>query len=305
MKERIAIIDLGTNTFHLLIAEKGGSILHAEKRAVKIGKNGINKGIIPADGAERALTCLKDFKSTMISFDVNEVRAIGTSALRNATNAPQFVEEVKRSTGIHIEVIPGDQEAELIYFGVRSAVKLGMDRSLIVDIGGGSVEFIIADEQQIFWKQSVEIGAQRLLEQFQKHDPILPAEVLQLDTYFDNSLVDLKEAAIQLRPKVLVGSSGTFDTLSEIYCIAHNIDISHEFPATPLTVDYFFEIHAMLLSGNRAERMKIAGMIDMRVDMIVVASCLVDYLIKKFRFEEIKVSSYSLKEGVLASWGER
>jgi len=300
MKETIAIIDLGTNTFHLLIAEPGGKILHAEKRAVKIGKNGINKGIIPADGFERALSCLQDFKSTMLAFGVEATRALGTSALRNASNATQLIDEVKKRTGISIEVISGDQEAEFIYYGVRSAVKLGLERSLIVDIGGGSVEFIIADEQRIFWKQSVEIGAQRLLESFQKHDPILPEEITNLELHFDTSLAALKDAIGEFKPSTLVGSSGTFDTLSEIYCVDHNIDIARELPSTPLTVAYFFKIHALLLSHDRMGRMKIAGMIDMRVDMIVVASCLVNYLIRKFRFEKIWVSSYSLKEGVLA-----
>jgi exopolyphosphatase/guanosine-5'-triphosphate,3'-diphosphate pyrophosphatase len=304
MNERIAIIDLGTNTFHLLIAEKGGQILHGEKRPVKIGKNGINKGIIPADGFARALSCLRDFKAKMDAFGANEARAFGTSALRNATNAAQLIEEVKLSTGINIEVISGDQEAELIYYGVRSAVKLGKDRSLIVDIGGGSVEFIIADGQKIFWKQSIEIGAQRLLEKYQKHDPILPEEVAALENEFDQSLKALTDAVGEFKPTVLVGSSGTFDTLSEIYCIAHNIDISKELPSTPLTTSYFFKIHKVLLESNRAERMQIAGMIDMRVDMIVVASCLVNYLIRKFNFEKVKVSSYSLKEGVLASWNK-
>jgi exopolyphosphatase/guanosine-5'-triphosphate,3'-diphosphate pyrophosphatase len=300
MKERIAIIDLGTNTFHLLIADGAGKILHTEKKAVKIGKNGINKRVIPADGFERALSCLRDFKVTMLAFDVGTTRAFGTSALRNAVNAPQLIEEVKKDTGIDIEVISGDQEAEYIYYGVRWAVKLGADRSLIVDIGGGSVEFIIADDGKIFWKQSIEIGAQRLLEAYQKHDPILPEEVKQLEHHFDHSLSGLKKAVEEFKPTILVGSSGTFDTLSEIYCIDHNIDIARELPATPLTVPYFFKIHASLISNDRAGRMKIRGMIDMRADMIVVASCLVNYLITKFRLEQIKVSSYSLKEGVLA-----
>ncbi len=302
MKERIAIIDLGTNTFHLLIAEKGGQILHEEKRAVKIGKNGINKGIIPVDGFERALSCLRDFKATMLSFNVSESRAIGTSALRNAANAKDLIDQVRETTSINIEVISGDQEAELIYFGVRSAVKLGKQCSLIVDIGGGSVEFIIADQEGIFWKQSIEIGGQRLLGTFQMHDPILPSEIEALEGHFDKSLTNLKAAVTQFEPKVLVGSSGTFDTLSEIYCIEHGIDIAQELPSTPLTIDSFFKIHELLISRDRVGRMKIPGMIEMRVEMIVVASCLVSYLIRKFDFQEVKVSSYSLKEGVLASW---
>jgi exopolyphosphatase/guanosine-5'-triphosphate,3'-diphosphate pyrophosphatase len=302
MNETIAIIDLGTNTFHLLIAEKGGRTLHTEKRAVKIGKNGINHGVVPPDGFARALACLKDFKSKILEFNARHVRAFGTSALRNASNASALIDGILQATGIQVEVISGDREAEYIYYGARSAIDLGLEKSLIVDIGGGSVEFIIADKSTIYWKESVEIGAQRLLEKFQKHDPILPNEVQALEAEFERALGPLKIAVEALSPRMLVGSSGTFDTLSEIYCIDHGIDISKEWPATPLTVPYFHKIHKQLLSHNREQRLNIPGMIEMRVDMIVVASCLVEYLIRQFHFSTIKVSSYSLKEGVLAEW---
>ena len=302
MGERIAIIDLGTNTFHLLIAKQDGTILHTEKRAVRIGVRGINEGFISQDGVERALRCLKDFKFKIDEFEVSTTRAFGTSALRNASNSTELIAGVKETTGIGIEVISGDQEAEYIYFGVRSAVSLGEEKSLIVDIGGGSVEFIIADHKKIFWKQSIEIGGQRLLEKFQKHDPILPEEIQSLDLEFDKSLINLKAAMRDLSPKVLVGSSGTFDTLSEIYCHHYHIGILPDQPETPLTVEYFFRIYDQLISKNRQQRLNIPGMIEMRVDMIVVNSCLVPYLITQFDFKKVRVSSYSLKEGVLAAW---
>lgn len=302
MGERIAIIDLGTNTFHLLIAKQDGTILHTEKRAVRIGVRGINEGYISQDGVERALSCLKDFKSKIDEFEVSTVRAFGTSALRNASNSTELIAGVKDTTGIGIEVISGDQEAEYIYFGVRSAVSLGEEKSLIVDIGGGSVEFIIADQKKIFWKQSIEIGGQRLLEKFQKHDPILPDEIQSLNLEFDKSLINLRAAVRDLSPTVLVGSSGTFDTLSEIYCRQHHIGILPNQPETPLTFEYFFIIYDQLISKNRQQRLNIPGMIEMRVDMIVVTSCLVRYLITQFDFRKIRVSSYSLKEGVLAAW---
>lgn len=302
MGERIAIIDLGTNTFHLLIAKTDGTIVHTEKRAVRIGVRGINEGFISQDGVERALSCLKDFKSKIDEFEVSSTRAFGTSALRNASNSTEFIADVKETTGIDIEVISGDREAEFIYFGVRSAVSLGEEKSLIVDIGGGSVEFIIADHKKIFWKQSIEIGGQRLLEKFQKHDPILPEEIQSLNLEFDKSLINLKAAMRDLSPKVLVGSSGTFDTLSEIYCHDYRIDVLPNQPETPLTVEHFFRIYDQLISKNRQQRLKIPGMIEMRVDMIVVTSSLVRYLITKFGFEKVRVSSYSLKEGVLAAW---
>ena len=307
MKERIAIIDLGTNTFHLLIAERAGnkaSILYSEKQAVKIGLGGINHGIITDDGVLRALNCIQSFKVAMQERNVIRVQALGTSALRNAVNGKDVIQKIKVETGIKVKLISGNEEAEYIYFGVRSALDLGAEKSLIVDIGGGSVEFIIGDQKKIYWKQSFEIGAQRLLEQYQKHDPILAEEVKQLEIYLENSLTPLRKAIQVFKPLTVAGSSGTFDTLSEIYCFNHNIDISTLRPETPLTIPDFYKIHYELLIKSRAQRLKIPGMIEMRVDMIVVASCLVKYLLDNFPFQKIRVSSYSLKEGVLAKWAQ-
>ncbi len=303
MQERIAIIDLGTNTFHLLVAEKKSletDILHREKQPVKIGMGGINQGLITESGILRALTCLRDFKKIMDGWKVGHVFAFGTSALRSASNGKEVIEKIKLETGISVKLLSGDEEAEYIYYGIQSAMDLGTEKSLIVDIGGGSVEFIIGNSETVFWKQSFDIGAQRLLEQFQKHDPILTQEVIELEACFEKSLEPLRKAFESHPASILVGSSGTFDTLSEIYCIRNGLKLEPNQKETPLTSEAFHSIHMEFIECNRAERLRIPGMIEMRVDMIVVASCLVNFLLKKFTFKNIRVSSYSLKEGVLA-----
>jgi exopolyphosphatase / guanosine-5'-triphosphate,3'-diphosphate pyrophosphatase len=303
MQKRLAIVDLGTNTFHLLIAQQEGegyNIIFRDRLAVKIGMGGINDGIITESGFHRALLAMQSFKNVIDEHGADSVYAFGTSALRNARNGQEIAKRIAAVTGIQVEIISGDQEAYYIYRGVRAALGLGSDVNLVIDIGGGSVEFIIADHDQIFWKRSFEIGAQRLLERFQKHDPILPEEVLNLEQHFDESLLPLFEALKKYHPAVLVGSSGTFDTLSDIFCITHDIHKAPEEIETPLTIEGFYEILAALLKKNRDQRMQIPGMIDMRVDMIVVACCLVKYLLEKHTFTRIRVSTYSLKEGVLA-----
>ena len=308
MQGSFAIIDLGTNTFHLLIASREDgktNILLREKRAVKIGLGGINQSTITPEAIDRALICLHGFKATLTEWGVTRVVAMGTSALRNAVNGMEVIQKIKNETGIEVTLISGDQEAKYIYFGVRSALELGMNTSLIMDIGGGSVEFIIGNRENIFWKQSFEIGAQRLLELYHKHDPILMEEVDQLEDHFRRSLAPLGTAITTHSPGTLVGSSGTFDTLSEIYCFNHGIHYLTDQTETPLTIDDFYEIHKELVSKNRAERLQIRGMIEMRVDMIVVASCMVKFLLDSWSFRNIRVSSYSLKEGVLAGLGER
>lgn len=303
MEKKIAIIDMGTNTFHLLIAEadsRGYHITYRERLAVKIGKDGINNGIITDQGLHRALLAMQSFRNTIDQQQVGRVYAFGTSALRNAANGEEVVNRIKEITGIEATIISGDLEAEYICMGARAAMDIS-EKSLIMDIGGGSVEFIISDNDRIYWKKSLEIGAQRLLEQFQKTDPITPEEVTALDQHFAETLQPLFEALGKFNPRILIGSSGTFDTLSDIFCITHDIHKAPEEIETPLSLDGFYEIYDDLLHKTRAERMQIPGMIEMRVDMIVVACCLIRYVLSKHAFNRIRVSTYSLKEGVLAT----
>lgn len=306
MHEPVAIIDLGTNTFHLLIARPGPhgyEITFRERLPVKIGMGGINSGFITEEAVARALAGMKEFRKTMNDHQVTAVKALGTSALRNAKNGKEVAGKIAAETGIQVNIISGDREAEYIYRGVRWAVPLGTDKSLILDIGGGSVEFIIGNEREIFWKQSIEIGAQRLLERFQRHDPITSEEIAALDNYFASELAPVFQALKIHDPKTLVGSSGTFDTLSEVYCLRHHIPLS-TMPETSLTFAGFRETYLELIARNRAQRMQIPGMIEMRVDMIVVACCLIRFLIEHHVFKAIRVSTYSLKEGALAALAE-
>ncbi|MBX2941630.1 MAG: exopolyphosphatase [Cyclobacteriaceae bacterium] len=303
MDNRIAIVDLGTNTFHLLIVDIEGNtyqLIHRERQAVKLGERGINQGVITDDALQRALHTLSGFSTSIQLMNAKKVFAYGTSALRNVHNQKSIIDKIKDITSIDVKLISGDEEARLIYLGVRSAVQLGKEKSLIVDIGGGSVEFIIGNESEIFWKQSIEIGAQRLLEEYHEHDPIKEEDLKALHQHFECNLKNLFSALHLHQPKTLVGSSGTFDTLSDIYCIRQGITRDPGATETPLSFAGFYETYKLLIVKNRAARMLIPGMIELRVDMIVVASSLIDYLISCHSFDQIRVSNYALKEGVLS-----
>ncbi|MCS6973786.1 MAG: exopolyphosphatase [Cyclobacteriaceae bacterium] len=302
MDNRIAILDLGTNTFHLLIAEKkkdDWQVLLRDRQAVKIGQGGINESRILPDAMERAIAALKNFMIPIRSMHISRVYAFGTSAIRVAVNRDEFIKRVKDQTGITIRILSGDEEAAFIYHGVRKALQLRDEKTLITDIGGGSVEFIITGKGGMLWRKSLEIGAQRLLEKFQHHDPILPEEIHSLNEYLKQKLQPVTHALQVFCPEVLVGSSGTFDTLSEIYCLKHNIPLPVDSPETPLTLNGFAEIYSELIRKNRSERLAIPGMIEMRVDMIVVACCLIKFLLDHYPFSAIRVSSYAMKEGIL------
>ena len=299
---KIAVIDLGTNTFHILIVRAEADkveVLHREKVAVKIGEGGINAQIIIEEAQARAISALRHFKAVADEYGVTEVYATATSAIRNASNSKTITDRIFGETGIRVKVISGEEEAELIYGGVKQAMRLPQSNSLIMDIGGGSVEFIIADDEQSYYKQSFEIGAQRLLDLFHHHDPILPEEVERLEKYLEKQLRPLSKAVRKLKPGILIGSSGSFDTLSDIYCHANKIERDPTATEYPLTLESFFSIYGDLLDKTRQERLDTPGMIPLRVDMIVVACCLIRFVVEEYQLSDIRVSSFALKEGLL------
>jgi exopolyphosphatase/guanosine-5'-triphosphate,3'-diphosphate pyrophosphatase len=294
---RKAIIDLGTNTFHLLIVEDT-KIIHEEKFPVRMGLGGINQNIINDAGIERSLACLQRFAETCRALSAKHVQAFGTSALRNASNGQAVADVIQKETGIPVTIISGDEEARLIYQGIRAGVPLGSTKNLLMDIGGGSVEFIIGNQTEIFWKQSLEVGGQRLVERFHQNDPIAHSELKALHEYLAEALIPLKAPLSEYKPKILVGSSGTFETLSDIFCVRENIP-NQKLPASPLTLQRFYEIHKDLTRMTKAERIAMPGMMVWRAEMIVVTCQLLHFLLSMHSFDEIKVSRYSLKEGVL------
>ncbi len=169
-----------------------------------------------------------------------------------------------------------------------------------MDIGGGSVEFIIGNQQQALWKRSFEIGGQRLLDLFHYHDPILPEEIGKLMAYLDEQLHPLKEAITLYQPKRFVGASGTFDTLTDMYYAFAQLPKEEGQRVFHLPRSIFEVFTQKLVTLNKAQRLEIPGMIPMRVDMIVVATCLIEYILKFVDAEELICSHFALKEGVIS-----
>ncbi len=301
---RKAVIDLGTNTFHLFIVELEGEqlkTLYKEKIAVKIGKNGISKGFIAKDALKRAVHTLEVFRTVLNQFHVSDVTGVATSAIRNAKNGQDLLDQIYESTQIEIEIISGEREAELIFEGVRAAEAVSSSNELVMDIGGGSVEFIIGNKKEILWKQSFEIGAQRLLDKFHKNDPMPASSVEEMFSWLDIELTELKIAIEKYKPTGLIGCSGTFDTLTEIYFKEKGKNRPVHSKSFQLPIKAYRDSHRELLIKDKAARLLIPGMVSMRVDMIVVASCLISYVSDLIPTEYITACTYALKEGVLYS----
>lgn len=296
---KTAIIDLGTNTFNLLIFEEN-TTLFKTKIAVKLGEGGITKGYIAEAPFQRGFEALKKHLQTIEKYQADRTLAFATSAIRSTRNGVDFVAKVKTELGLHIEVIDGNKEAELIYLGVKQALDLGDSNKLIIDIGGGSTEFIICNKKEIFWKQSFQLGAARLLERFQPQDPVTSTEVKSIERYLEDALTTLW-TALQIFPcDTLVGSSGSFDTLANV--IVHqfyDISILKGKTAFDFKLSDYYWLHEYFLKSNLEKRLKTPGMIRMRADMIVISSIFINYILKRQKIISMKLSAYALKEGIM------
>lgn len=300
-----AVIDLGTNTFNLLISEKLDdntfSKIFNTKIAVKLGEGTINNGYIDDIPYQRGIDALKKYNEYIIQFNVQQVYAYGTSALRTASNGQDFIKDAKLICGIDIELIDGQEEADLIYYGNKMAVKMTDEISLIMDIGGGSTEFILANNQQIFWKQSFMLGAARLLNKFKPSNPITKSEIELFNAYLSSELQPLFEAIKQYNPTELIGSSGAFDSVADMICKQYNEpELCREISEHNITLEYYHKIYDLIIASTLEERLKIKGLIEMRADMMVISMLLIDFIVKNFDVKKIRVSDYSLKEGVIS-----
>ena len=296
MKNRYGVIDLGTNTFHLLICEQQSngvlSELFRERIFVKLGENGIQT--IGAAPFQRALDALHRFKVTIKQFEVENIKAFGTAALRTASNGNLFINKVKEETGINIELIQGDEEARLIHLGVIQAVPLNEENGLIMDIGGGSVEFILANDREVIWAQSFPIGVSVLFNNFHKTDPITSEEIKVIENYLESTLEPLFDKLTSHEAPVLIGASGTFDVL-DILLSNQRISSIHSI----VEVADFFPLYRQFLKTSLKERLQIDNLPESRAEMIIVALILINLVLQKANIRRISVSAYAMKEGML------
>lgn len=304
MSKKIAVIDLGTNTFNLLIAKLSSSDsfekLFSNRIPVMLGEGTINEGYLSDAAIERGVEALKVFARNLSEQNVTKVKALATSAVRTARNAEFFLQRAKEETGIEIEVISGEQEAHFIYLGNAAAAELGEKNSLIMDIGGGSTEFIIANQQGLIWKESFLLGAARLIHQFQPENPISKETISSIEKHLDKELNNLSEKMVQFPVYELIGSSGAFDSLAEMMEMNWE-DAKNNNNGTCVQYDLsrYHKVAESIILSTREERVKMKGLIPMRVEMIVMAALLINFVLKTFKIGNMRSTNWSLKEGVL------
>lgn len=311
MNNKIAILDCGTNTFNLLIASvdrssKTFDILYHNKIPVKLGEGGIQNKLITEEAFARGLDAIIQYQQVCEIYKVEYAKAFATSALRNAVNGQDFIRETASVSNFDIELIDGEREAELIYKGVKLGVKMNEEKVLIVDIGGGSTEFIIANQNKVFWKKSIEIGAARIMQMFKPCDPMNNDDILKITDYFQLHTQEIINICSNLNIVKMVGSSGSFDTLAEMVAYEKgeifDLDAKSELE---FDIASYLRLHELLLKTTYEERLKIPGIISVRAEMIVIASILIKLMIEQINMKKCKVSTFSLKEGFLFEYIEK
>ncbi|TLX77612.1 phosphatase [Labilibacter sediminis] len=301
---QIAIIDLGTNTFNLLVAEvskdNNYTILLETKYPAKLGKGGINNKTITPEAFERGLKAIETHLDTIKNFNIEAIHCFATSAIRSATNGQDFANAVQQKYNLHINVIEGDKEAELIYDGVKQVIPIGSEKVLIMDIGGGSTEFIIANKDGVVWKESFNVGAARMLDLVKPSEPIKDSEIEQLETYVTNELNTLFKEMAKHDIVTLVGSSGSFDTIAAMIAAEEHphLDMG-KLTSYPIALDLFYSLHNKYLNSTIEQRMKMKRMDPHRVEMIVLASIFIKFTIEKFNLTHLYQCNYALKEGAI------
>jgi exopolyphosphatase / guanosine-5'-triphosphate,3'-diphosphate pyrophosphatase len=297
---RIAILDLGTNTFNLLIAEKDKegkpSFIFVNELPVEIGKGGIHKREITPEATQRAIRALHKHRQKMSEFDIDEYYAFATSAVRDAENGKEFTRRMRIETGIEIKILSGIEEAGWIYEGVKQASVLGKEPSLIMDIGGGSTEFIIADEKEIFWKNSYPLGVSRLYEIFHPADPLYPKKQ-EVERHIASVLKDMFEAVETFKPFELIGSSGSYESFAEM--IIHRTSSNAKaVNGYEYSLNEFDKLYNGLIHSTVEERLRMPGLIQMRAPMFAYSVTLTHLILKSLPIRKMKLSRYSMKEGI-------
>jgi len=292
---RKAVVDIGTNTFNLLIADclnDSVHVIHSEKRGVSIGMGGINEGRITEEAMTRALKALKEFESAIQNHEVESVKLIATSAVRDADNSALFKERVKSEIGRDLVVIDGVEEANFIFKGVSLCCPFEK-KSMIMDIGGGSTEFILADSSGIIALESMDIGVSRLFQMFNCSDPFTEENILEIEAFIENKSDGFFE---DKEVEILIGSSGTFETFYELI---NKRPFPHGDQTTELELDPFLHSLDELIFSTLEERNQNDFIIPIRKKMAPFAAVKTRWVIRQLNVRKVLISPFSLKEGAL------
>jgi len=301
MNKRIAAIDFGTNTARLLIvdlkSDGGFDQVFLERKIVRMGGDFCREKGLSQHAMERGLSCLKSFSSAIAEHEVETVRAVATSAIRDARNGADFVKQVKSETGITLNIIDGTLEAGLTMAGVLSGLDQLSDDIIIFDIGGGSTEYTLVKSGRILYSRSLPLGVVRLTEGKITVEAMQEKICKELDLLWQ----DIASSGYVIKPEsVLIGTAGTATTLAAINMKMAEYDY-RRVNNSLISASEIEDIFHTLLPLSLQERVKIPGLEKGREDLIIAGILLTLQTMKLFGMKTMKVSDYGLLEGLIVS----
>jgi len=293
---RRAIIDIGTNTAHLLIGDIRDGKLHVltkKRHYTFLGEGGLEE--IKEDAMDRLKHALQDFDKILADYQCSKIHVIATEGLRSASNSGDVTSIIEEIYKWSYTIISGDQEATYIHQGASQVIQDPDKAVLIMDIGGGSVEFILMNNGTITYQASHPIGISRLYDKYHQSDPISEDEIYSLYEDLDQELTDLwSEVTMMEKSPQLVGCAGTFEVLLDPEDLS-NMKVK----AKEVDILRLQSLLSSVVHKSIDEREIVPDLPSERANYIVVALLLMNYMIKKLSATTLVVSKYALKEGAV------
>ncbi len=308
---KLGILDIGTNSIHLVLVEISKDlsiqVIDRAKETTRLGDTSFQDGYLSETAIHRGISAVRRFKKLADIHNVAKIKAVATSAVREAVNGGDFLETIEKETGIGVDVITGEEEARLIYLAVKHCIPLGKRPSVLVDIGGGSVEVVVVDGAEGGIKQcwSLKLGTLRMKGDFLKDDPPSRKELQKMDEHIREELVPVFKKLKSLGVKTMVGTSGTIMNLVAManwLDQSSPIEIQNNFRIKPR---YLRDLHDVLVKANRKERLKIKGIDPTRGDIILPGSAVMNAMLEDSDIEEVILCDEAIREGVVYDYLER
>lgn len=302
--KRIAAVDMGTNSFHLIVVEQQNNgrfkLLDKQREVIRLGSHkGEDLSVISSGEMEKAIDLLASFKSLAEYYDA-EFHAVATSAVREAQNKNDFIEKVFNKLGIEVNVIDGRREAELIFLGIQKALPISDKKVLCIDIGGGSTEIVLADKGKILFAESIKIGAVRLTKMFFPDYILKNRSVKDCKFYIKQALLLNDKIDYSQSYDLAVGTSGTIN--SAFHLVSSKFNKKKIKSINGLTFcysDFRSVLTDVLEAKTPAERIAIPGMEVKRADIIPAGLLILRRVMKNFNIKEIIISEFALREGII------
>jgi exopolyphosphatase/guanosine-5'-triphosphate,3'-diphosphate pyrophosphatase len=307
----LAAIDIGTNSVHMVVVEIEPSlpaftIITREKDTVRLGDRDPKTGKLTAVAMARAIAALKRCQDLAISLHADPIIAVATSATREAPNGHEFLALIEQEVGLSVNLISGQEEARRIYLGVVSGMDFQSQPHIIIDIGGGSTELILADRQELRFLSSTKIGAVRLTQELITTDPINSNEFAYLRAYTRGMLErSVEEIRTNLQPGEqarMVGTSGTIETLMIIHALEKLGEIPNPLNGYQLTRKDVKDLVKRFASLDYAQRFTIPGMNDKRAEIILAGSIVLLEAMTMLEIDKVILCERALREGVIVDW---